>query len=143
MNRRSLIASLAAMTATPAIAQTRELTRFTGEVTSANFVSFCGLVADAVDTVIGLKLQIDSPQPDPRAAELQDGGSVYLFDGEEIELNADKGGSWLHGSVVFDGFYLIKYGGMHQGILSFGLQQVDEASIILNPAIRIVDLAVS
>lgn len=142
MNRRSLIAGLSVMAATPAIAQTRTITRLTGEVTSANFTAFCGVVADAVDRVIGLKVQIDSPLPDPQDSELQDSGAVYLFDGEEIELNADKGAIWLHGSIVFDGFYLIKYGGMHQGILSFGLQQVDEAAVILNPAIRVVDQAV-
>lgn len=141
MNRRFLIAGVAALAATPAIAQSLTVTRLTGEVTSANFTAFCGLVADAVDKVIGLKVQIDSPLPDPQDTELLDGGAAYLFDGEEIELNADKGVIWLHGSIVFDGFYLIKYGGMHQGILSFGLQQVDEATVILNPAIRVVDQA--
>jgi len=68
--------------------------------------------------------------------------AAYLFDGQEVELNVDQGATWLHGSIVFDGFYLIKYGGTHQGILSFGLKQVDEATVILNPAIQVVDQAV-
>lgn len=142
MDRRVLLTGLVATVATPAVAQSRTVTRLTGEVTRANFVTFCATVADAVDKVIGLKVQIDSPQPNPRGAELGDNGEVYLFDGEEVELNADKGGVWMHGSIVFDGFYLVKYGGMHQSILSFGLQQVDEAAIILNPAVQVVDQAV-
>lgn len=142
MNRRSLIAGLSVMAGTPALAQTRTITRLTGQVTSANFTTFCGLVSDALDKVIGLKVQIDSPLPDPQDTKLLNEGGAYLFDGEEIELNADKGAIWLQGSIVFDGFYLTKYGGMHQGVLSFGLQQVDEATVILNPAIRVVDRAV-
>lgn len=142
MNRRSLLAGLSVMAAAPALAQTSTITRLTGQVTSANFANFCGLVSDAVDKVIGLKVHIDSPLPDPQDTKLLDEGGAYLFDGEAIELNADKGAIWLHGSIVFDGFYLIKYGGMHQGIMSVGLQQVDEATVILNPAIRVIDQAV-
>ncbi len=109
-----------------------------GEVDDANLQKICSLIADENDNVIGLKLRFNTPQNDRWSVEVQDEGGGYVFDGE-IELNVSDGAYWVNGALSLDGFWLVKYGGMHQGILSFGLQQVDEAQIRLNTGIKLVE----
>jgi hypothetical protein len=137
MDRRTLLVGLGAAVAAPATAQTRTIIRYVGMVTNANFPTFLGLLADSVDTVVGMRVSVD-PQPEPRSVELGEDGSAHLYDGE-IEMNVRAGAHWAHGSIVLDGYWLVKYGGMYQGVLAFGLEQVDEAMIALNAGIRVED----
>lgn len=119
----------------------RTITVLRGEVDDVNLQQVSSLIADANDNVIGLKLRFNPPQNDRWSVEIQDEGGGYVFDGE-IELNVSGGACWVNGALSLDGFWLVKYGGMHQGILSFGLQRVDEAQIRLNTGIRLVERGV-
>lgn len=119
----------------------RIITVLKGEVDDANLQRVSSLIADANDSVIGLKLRFNTPGNDQWSVAVQDDDSGYIFDGE-IELNVSGGAFWVNGALSLDGFWLVKYGGMHQGILSFGLQPVDEAQIRLNTGIRLVEQSV-
>jgi hypothetical protein len=143
MDRRTVLSGVMGALAVPtfAAAQTRQIVVLTGTVTNANFARVCGMIADATDSIIGLKLRFDLPFREPFEAEHGDGNSAWIFDGEH-ELNFAEGAAWSHGSIVFDAFYLVKYGSMNQGIMSFGATKVDEAMIRLNPAIQIVERGV-
>lgn len=44
--------------------------------------------------------------------------------------------------IVFDGFFLIKYGSMNQGILFFHGKEVSEEMILMNPALKLVERSV-
>lgn len=137
MDRRTLIAALAAAAATPVVAQTRTLIRYVGMVSAANFPDFLGLVADSTDAVIGLRVSID-PQREPRAAQLDPDGSAHLYDGE-TEITVLTGAHWAHGGIVLNGFWLVRYGGMYQGVMTFQLEQVPDAMIALNAGLNVVE----
>lgn len=143
MNRRSLLAGFVGTAALPglAVAQTREITVFKGVVTNANFKDVLGLIADSTDKIVGLKLHFDRPLREPFVADYHEGSGRFT-DGEEIELNFDAGAGWHHGMIVFDGFFLIKYGSMNQGILFFHGKEVSEEMILMNPALNLIERSV-
>lgn len=119
----------------------RTITVLSGEVDDANLQRVCLLIADAKDQVIGLKLRFNPPVTDRWSVEIQSVGDGYIFDGE-IELIVSGGANWINGALALDGFWLVKYGGMHQGVLSFGLHPVDEAQIRLNIGVRLAHKAI-
>jgi hypothetical protein len=92
---------------------------------------------------MGLRLR-QEVWPDERDPPLAVSGSenqrliIYKRDNTEVELVINGGVHWQHGGWNVDGFYLVKPGGLHQGISSFGLMQTDEAAVRLNPAVRFV-----
>lgn len=114
-----------------------------GAITSDNFDRVSEIVMDELNDVVGLQLRQevwpDQENPPVQVHSLETGRLViYKRDDAEIELVINGGVSWQHGGWNVDGFYIVKPGGTHQGISSFGLTQVDEAAVRLNPAVRIV-----
>jgi hypothetical protein len=117
---------------------------YEGLVDSASAERFVEAITQAQDTVIGLNVSVEpSGENDDRYyASLSDGRLVVtsgdpLNAPQEIVVNGDIGRSWDMWRV--DGFYLIKFGGMHAaGAMSWGALPVDEASLRLNPNVRIV-----
>lgn len=114
-----------------------------GNVALTTVDAFSNAIDERLDNVIGLKVRIEPPSP----AELRGG---YYADADEGYLNVGlsagvgeggyeiiirEGFRWEHGGWVVDGFYLVKSGGMHQGIISYGLDRVDEATARLNSAV--------
>ena len=55
-------------------------------------------------------------------------GTEYLF---------PKGSYvYLHGSYMVKGYFIIRTGGMHQGVSSVAFEKVDDAIVLLNPAVN-------
>lgn len=114
-----------------------------GTITADNFDRAGEIVMDELDDVLGLQLR-QEVWPDEEDPPLQvhspETGRLVIYkrDETQIELVINGGVSWQHGGWNVDGFYIVKPGGTHQGISSFGLMQVDEAAVRLNPAVRIV-----
>lgn len=112
--------------------------RIVSEVLDDNFVAFCARLEAAVGSVIGLHVSMSKPI-EPRDAVLGSDGGVYMFNGTNVEINTASGATFRHGDIIFDGFWMVKYGGMHQGVRSVYLEHVADAGILLNPAITVVD----
>ena len=60
--------------------------------------------------------------------------------GSEIIINGGLSRQWAMWRA--DGFYLVKSGGMQQGVCSVGLMSTDEALIRLNPAVKIIKITI-
>lgn len=147
-----LAASTAALAQEPAA--TLRIPKLTGNVVEANAFATFGAIAEREDSIIGLKLwvdpsAVDAPEPQiyivaPPTAE---GNAFTLFardaadetSGIELVLPQAEDVMWMHGSHVIDGFFLVKSGGMNQGILSYALKPVDEAAVLLSPKALVVE----
>ena len=145
--RRRLMAALivavgAGIAADSASAQSKSVGQLDGRLTHANFRSFDTFVARHVDKVIGLKLAVKkSGTSDKLNASISDGQFVtYVMDAKQpkTEVVANAGFAERSGDIVFDGFYLVKYGGFRQGIHSYALEPVDEAKVRLDPRLKVV-----
>ena len=125
--------------------------KYVGTVNSANANYFMSRVADNVDKIIGIQIAVDRGDSDVPGG----GDSSYLVYQDQksgqfsaSKTDADGGGielvvpaieaNFQHGDYVIDGFYMVKAGGVHQGVASFGLEKVDESEILLNQHLKIV-----
>ena len=123
----------------------RHVRMLEGAITLGNFDRFSEIIIDEIDDVIGLLLyqdQIETPADGSSGLTISGDGSdrlvIYKEPDPTVEFVINGGTRWEHGSWVIDGFYLVKRGGLHQGIASLGLMRVDEATVRLNPSIRIL-----
>lgn len=131
--------SLLGMLIAPVQAASVTITRVNGGVTDANFKGLDAFLSNSVDAVIGLKLSFpaEDQNRDGTVQAYKDGDLFisYLAGPEtETQVSAESGYDFRHGEYVFDGFYLVKYGGIFQGITALALQPVDEAQVILSGA---------
>ena len=79
----------------------------------------------------GYLADADGPQFVISKSDLQRGNGIEVVTNGTVGRDA--------GMFTLDGIYIVKAGGMHQGIASFGLQPVDEATVRLNPSVKIVE----
>jgi hypothetical protein len=132
--------------------------KYVGYLDDKTTPAFLVGIASHVDQIVGIRAQIRPSEnaADPRDYTAADDDRLFVisekvrnqFADEGIEVVAPKDEvNWLHGSWVIDGFYVVKSGGVHQGIASFGLQKVNEGEVLLSPkyvvrAVRIEGLRV-
>ena len=132
----------ATMSAGPASAQSKAVDLLDGRLTHKNFPTFDKFVARHVDKVIVLKLAVKKSGTDDKlGASISDGQFVtYVMGAKEpkTEVVANSGFAERSGDIVFDGFYLVNYGGFRQGIHSYALEPVDEAKVRLDPRRKVV-----
>lgn len=131
-----------------AAAREAVIPKFVGRVTPDNATRFLEGVVGRTDKIVGLQVHIQ-PGGDKTFAEdryLAEANDVLFsmsksdsLDGEGLEMVAPAAEAvWLHGDYALDGFYLVKSGGVHQGITSIGLERVDEAAVLLSTKFRVV-----
>ena len=124
----------------------RHVRRMTEELTTETWSAFERLVLESLGQVLGLDIYV-TESPEFRG---EDGQLSAGFDGDRLVLYLQGFGcgqaeilingqlSRQAGYVRADGFYMVKSGGMHQGIISCGMQPIEEALIHLIPAITVV-----
>ena len=141
LGRRGLLLAGAtvATTAAPADAQQSAIEELHGSLTLRSYPALEAFVLRNVDKVVGMKI---TAAPSDQRPGLYVGVSngqfvTYRTPTTPIELVAMAGFRYEHGQYVFDSFFIIKSGGMHQGTLSFGLEQVPEATVRLAAGVRI------
>jgi len=146
---RVLVALLMFVDSTPVAAKqaTVVVPLVRGEVNVKTYGTFEKFLSSHLDKIIGLQVRIVAPtdERDQLQAGVDQGQfTAYLSGGHDVcwkpneprcsEIGASTGFSYMHGDYVFDGFFLVKYGGMHQGIQSYYLKEVDEATVKLSGA---------
>jgi hypothetical protein len=154
---RWLAIALLATVATAASAPATELQRsrsqrpavrtvvvYSGTINARTAERFLDVISSNTDKVIGLNVTVEiTPESEPRYGANFSEGRLVISSGDpmdapqEVVINGPVGTTM--GLTRVDGFYLIKSGGMHAaGALSWGAMPVDEASLRLNPYVRIV-----
>jgi hypothetical protein len=122
----------------------RTVTVYEGMVDAKSAARLFQIVERSRDKVIGLKITVDNAEPgNDRYDAGMDENRLIISSGDpmnapvELVVSGPIGTTWNMHAV--DGFYLIKFGGMHAaGAMSWGAEPVDEAKIRLNPSVRIV-----
>lgn len=101
-----------------------------GPITEKTVKYLGGLACRNFDKVVHLKINVDVKNA---YAENEDYERLILSD-DNYEYLFTKGSYfWLHGGWVIDGYFIIKSGGVHQGIVSASFQQIKEETVLLNP----------
>lgn len=107
---------------------------------------FINVIYKNVDKIVGLKLTVEkSGESKGRYFTSLSSNQLNVSSGDpmngstEIVINNGVGTTGAGAFYTVDGFYLIKSGGSHAaGAVSFGAILVDEATIRLNPHIRLI-----
>ena len=124
----------------------QEIVIYTGLVDASSAKRLTAIIANNTDKVIGLKLSVaKSKDSDKRYYSDLSGNRLNITSGDpsdgsmEVIINSGLGTTMAGIFFTVDGFYLIKSGGSHAGgALSYGALPVDEATIRLNPKIRLI-----
>jgi hypothetical protein len=147
MDRRSLLFStLGLITIGSSSFAAQKIYRVSGRVTPSNVRGLQVFLLNSVDAIVGLKVHFSAENrrgPGIVTADA-DGGSFSSYmagDDAEIEIFAEDGYEYRSGDFVFDSFYLVKYGGMHQGILSVSISKVPESSVLLS-GLKVTDIEI-
>lgn len=125
----------------------RHIRKLVGELTSENYELLERVVFAEIDDVIGLDIMIDETadgagdQGGLVAGNQDDRMVIYKVSdegGSEIIINGHLSRQWAMWRA--DGFYSVKSGGMQQGVISVGLIPVEQALVLLNPAVKIITI---
>jgi hypothetical protein len=147
MNRRSiLLASLGILTLGSPSHSAEKVYRVNGHVTPKNVRGFQVFLLNSVDAIVGLKVHFSADNrhgPGIVTAEADNGSFVSYMAGNdaEVEIFAKDGFEYRSGDYVFDSFYLVKYGGMHQGIHTVSLNRMEESSVLLS-GLKVADIEI-
>lgn len=119
---------------------------YTGEVNDQTVDRFLTAISNNVDKVIGVRVVVY-----PGEGEADSRSGYYSsYDDEQlvisqtgldggIEVVKNGPSDRVMGGYGIDGMFIVKPGGTHQGVSSFGLISVDEAAVRLNPTVRVVE----
>jgi hypothetical protein len=128
----------------------KHLRHISGELTTANFDRFSEIIFDELDSVVGLDLYVtrddDSGYKSGELRSSVEDGTLTVCKadddgGAEILVNGNLSAQLAMWRA--NGFFLVKSGGMNQGIVSAGLSPVDEAIVRLNSGLQIVRVRLS
>lgn len=119
---------------------------YTGTVDASSAERLTTLIEGNIDKIIGLKLAVvESRDSDARYYSALSDNQLNITSGDpmdaptEVVINGGIGTTGAGAFYTVDGFYLIKSGGSHAGgAVSVGAVPVNEATIRLNPRIRLI-----
>ncbi len=101
-----------------------------GSVTDKTVKYLGGLACRNQDKIVHLKINVDIENAH---AENEDYERL-IFSDDHYEYLFPKGSYfWLHGGWEIDGYFVIKSGGVHQGISSAYFDQIKAETVLLNP----------
>ena len=127
------------------VAQAKQIKQLTGQVDKGSYYRFLQEVAKSSDSVIGVKVNIVASGKDDVYLAAEDATGFVVsttgdrYPGYEAVIHSAR---YEHGDYIVDGFFLVKSGGTHQGITSYGLSPVNEAQIRLSSAIKIKEIKI-
>ena len=122
----------------PASAKTIRIEYLGGNIGQANVENLGGLACRNYDKIVHLKISIDWPA-DALDQEVTDDKRLVFWDDTAEYLFPDGSYSYLHGSYLVNGYFIPRSGGMHQGIISIAFEKIDDAQVLLNPAVEEVE----
>lgn len=81
-------------------------------------------------------LAIHVPSDELNVSAEDDGLKRLVFYDHEAEYLFPEGSySWLRGWQIL-GYFIVRFGGVHQGIGSYYFEKIDDTKVLLNPYIK-------
>jgi hypothetical protein len=90
-----------------------------------------GLACRNLDRIVHVDLSINWPR-DKTAAETTDLKRLVFWNKEAEFLFPDGTYSLVHGSWAVKGYFIVRSGGTHQGMVSYAFEKIDDAAVSLN-----------
>ena|ERR1035441_2459610 len=125
----------------PAIAKTIDVEFLQTNIDPRSVAELSGLACRNYDHVVHVDISVDWPSE--AVDEEQSGyeGLVFRTDRDKNGFGTEylfpKGSYFfLRGSYIVKGYFIVRSGGMHQGVSSIAFQRVDDATVLLNPAVK-------
>ena len=88
-----------------------------------------------VDHIMHLRLAVD--WPDKSIEQETEGYRRLIFWDHDSEYLFPNGSyTYMHGAYIINGYFIARAGGTHQGVSSLSFERVDDAMVLLNPAVR-------
>jgi hypothetical protein len=93
-----------------------------------------GLACRNLDRIVHLDISVDWPD---QSLDVETTGYRRLtFSNNTDEFLFPKGSYYmLHGSYIIKGYFIVRSGGMQQGVVSNAFEKVDDAEVMLRPGL--------
>lgn len=129
--------ALAVLTTSPSVATPAQNTRsasrtvvmHTGRVDASNASAFANMLSLNLDRTIGLKVTIAPNREGEKYSVSRDDRGYTIVGDDEFEAVIQGGQGRRGRDETVDGFFRVLNGGMHQGIVSYGLKPVPRSQI--------------
>jgi hypothetical protein len=115
------------------------ITSIEGYLDEKNVDQLWNLIGNNLDHIVRLKIEVtdtgNNVGPSLPLNAIGEGGQLAIWKRNgsfEIVVNDEY--HYGHGNYILDGYFLVKSGGIHQGVVSCGLIPVDEARVVLSGA---------
>jgi hypothetical protein len=110
-----------------------------GRVDASNASAFADMLSENLDEVIGLRIAIAPNREGEKYSVSRDSRGYTIVGNQEFEA-VFQGGQGRRGrDETIEGYFKVLNGGMHQGILSYGLKPIpkttmgDKAGLVVIP----------
>lgn len=125
----------------PAVAKTIDVEFLQTNINPRSVAELSGLACRNYDHVVHVDISVDWPSNSVNAEQSGYERLVFWTDRDKggfgTEYLFPKGSySFLHGSYIVKGYFIVRSGGMHQGVSSVAFERVDDATVLLNPAVN-------
>jgi hypothetical protein len=91
-----------------------------------------GLSCRNTDRIVHIDISVDWPSDG-----LVNNKDGLVFSTDENEYLFPTGTyRWEHGVYLIKGYFIVRNGGMHQGIVSLAFEKVDDSKVLLNPNVQ-------
>ena len=109
-----------------------------GRVDASNASAFADVLSLNLDKIIGLRITIAPNREGEKYSVSRDSRGYTIVGDDEFEA-VFQGGQGRRGrDETIDGYFRVLNGGMHQGIVSYGLKPVPLSTLRRNPRLVIV-----
>jgi len=113
-----------------------EIELLQGDINQKNVANLGGLACRSYDRIVHLQIAVEWPA-DARDEEKTDYKRLVFWNDNAEYLFPNGSYFWLHGKYEINGFFIPRRGGQHQGgIFSIAFDKVDDAQVLLNPAVH-------
>jgi hypothetical protein len=121
-----------------ASAKTIRIEFLDGTIDQTSIENLGRLACRNYDKIVRLKISVDW-SADGLDEETTDYKRLVFWDDTAEYLFPEGSYSYLHGSYIINGYFIPRSGGMHQGIVSIAFEKIDDAQVLLNPAVEEVE----
>ncbi len=135
--RKALIILAVLLFAVPSFgsAKTIKIEFLQGSIDPQKVGGLSGLACRNEDHIVHLDISIDWPVSSTTVE--QTGYKRLVFWDKNTEYLFPEGSYFLlHAWYVVKGYFIVRCGGMHQGIISYAFEKIDDATVMLNPNVE-------
>jgi predicted aspartyl protease len=109
------------------------------EITPQTVPMLAGLSCQNYDHIVRLRLAVRWPS-DSLEVETTGYKRLVFWNREQEFLFPDGTYNYQHGSYIINGYFIARSGGIHQGVISSAFEKIDDAQVLLNPAVQEVQV---